>query len=191
MRNGITTRIVSAATKSHWSRLIARGEKTRSVELRASVIAARIDRDEARKIFVFRAESVEAPRAHRGPNELERSCMQLNRCLRMRRNFCLHAAKETEIVRLLLEIGKEIADPEPRLARLFELPRTREEFGVSAKGLPIHRGELRLVVERVDVRGRARHAEKDDALCSWGEVWLLRRERASCRIGFIIKDRKR
>ena len=51
------------------------------------------------------------------------------------------------------------------------------------RGLAVVGRELRLVVERVDVRGRPVHAEEDHALGAGREVRGLRRERRALRVG--------
>src|SRR5205807_1823307 len=78
--------------------LINRREKRAAVVLRAAKRARWRETDEARQVLVFRAQTVERPRAERGPHELEAPGVHFQERLRMARQIGLHTAHEAELV---------------------------------------------------------------------------------------------
>src|SRR5207253_6084245 len=77
-----------------------------------------------------------------------------------------------------------------------EFPRRAEELGLRgdaafAKGLAVVGRELRLVIERIDVRRRPFHAQEDHALGAGRNVRRLRRERVILLGGPGRKPRER
>ena len=85
---------------------------------------------------------------------------------------------DAQVVGLLGQLGEDLRDPQPRLAVLGELERRAEELGpaaVAADGRGFARllVQLGLVVEQIDVRRPAVHAQEDDPLGPRGKVRRL------------------
>ena len=139
-------------------------------------LALRREHDEARQLLRLRAQSVEQPRAHARTALDDRAGVHE----RMRRVVVdllgLHRANHTHLVRHALKMGKEIGDFDPGLSALLKLrERTarlqlrvlqlrqllplRERLGERLLVDPL---QLRLPVERLEMRRPARHAQVDD-----------------------------
>src|SRR5713101_8225992 len=93
-----------------------------------------------------------------------------------------HGADEANVVHLLGELRKEIADPSAALAVLLELPWRLEQIeGLARDDLGALEGqrpavvarEKRLIVEGVDLRRAAVHKEEDHTFGARGEVRRL------------------
>ncbi len=90
------------------------------------------DRHEPRQVLVLRPEAVQRPRTEGGPYELNAPCVELRTGLGMRREVRVHAAQETQIVRVLGNVREQLANPKPALPPLLEGPRASEQLGPAA-----------------------------------------------------------
>ena len=97
-----------------------------------------------------------------------------------------HQGPDAQTVDPSREMGKQLAHFETALPVLVELPRGGEQVARGGElelrlgeghGLAVHGGELRLGVERINVRHAAVHEQKDDALRLRREVRRARRKR--------------
>ena len=164
--------------------LIDRGEKRRAIVLRTAGSRRRRQRDEAGEVFVFGAEAVKRPCTERWPDELKRAGVHLQEGLRMRGQVGLHRAQQAEVVGMVRDIREELGNPEPALSVLRKLPFRAEQLGAGTYRRRARFGsELGLVIEGIDVRRPAAHAEKDDALRPRREVRRLGREWPSRNCG--------
>ena len=85
--------------------------------------------------------------------------MHLDERLRVVRQVGVHAAEQAQLVGVPGHFGEQLGDPQPALAVLLELQRRAEQLAAAEPAAAARRrlavvgGELRLVVERVDVAG--------------------------------------
>ncbi|TXT17615.1 MAG: hypothetical protein FD138_4558 [Planctomycetota bacterium] len=94
--------------------------------------------------------------------------------------------QKRDVVHMLGEVRKQLADPMPALAVLMKLPTRFDDAALillptaterlHGDRLVVSSDHRRLVVERVDVARPAVHVEEDHALRRRIEVRLLRRE---------------
>ncbi len=121
------------------------------------------------QIGVLAAQAVERPGADRRPHELEAAGVHLQERLRVVRQVGVHAVDDAQVVGVLGQLGKtsEIHSPDsPCWANLngepssLAPPRSRPTVDRLARLLV----QLGLVVEQIDVRRPAVHAQEDDAL---------------------------
>lgn len=137
--------------------------------------------DERGQIFVHRAEPVGEPRAHRGFAVLHRAGVDELVGRLVVDGVGLHRADEAEVVAHLRDVRQQFADPHPALPVLRKLEdRRRERKRRLARGHPgealalvaevglevfpeagLERG---LVVEEVELRGRADQRDVDRSL---------------------------
>ena len=152
----------------------------------AAVAPGRLDRDEAGQVVALGPEAVERPRPERGPDELRAARVQHQVGFRVGREVGLHAADDAQLVGVRGDLGEQLGDPEPALAALLELPGRAHQLRAGdaarpGRRLAVGRGELRLVVERIDVRRCPVHAEEDHSIGSGREMRGLRRKRRVLR----------
>ena len=128
---------------------------------------------------VPRPYSVHAPSDGRGDWKMP-VCICRNACGWVGRSVCM-LLTHAQLVGVLGQLGEQLGDPQAALAVLAETPRRAQQLGRWARGpadrLAVVGGQLRLVVEGIDVRRPALHAQEDDALRPRREVRLLRRQR--------------
>ena len=158
------------------------GQEGAAVVPRPAVVRRRVQRDEAGQVGVLAPQAVERPGTDRRAHELEAAAMHLREGLRVIRQVGVHAADDAQLVGLLGQQGKHLRNPEPRLAVLGELEGGAEQPGPAAvapdgRGLARSLVQRGLVVEQVDMRRPAVHAQEDDALGPCGEMRRLGAER--------------
>ena len=112
--------------------------------------------------------------------------MQLHEGLRVVRQIGMRTVEQTEIVGMSGQMRIQIRQRQPALAVLLKRPGGRLQFAVAAAGGSLTQlaglfafvlFESRLVVERIDVRRSAPHAQENDSFRSGGKVRLFRRKR--------------
>src|SRR4051812_3437819 len=86
----------------------------------------------------------------------------------------VHATQDAQVVGMARDFGEQFGDPLAALAVLSEAPRRAEQPRAgqpgAREGLAVVGLQARLVVEGVNVRGAAFHAEKNDSLGAGWEV---------------------
>src|SRR5204863_10009832 len=78
--------------------------------------------DEAGEILILRSQSIDDPRAHARAHLRIAARVQLQRSTAMRGIRAVHGANDTQIVRALRKIRKQLADGQAAFAILPELP---------------------------------------------------------------------
>lgn len=173
----------AAPARDSCSRWIVSWKKGAAVVLRAAVVRRGIQGDEARQVFILRAETVKRPRAERGPHELEAAGVHLGKGLCVVRQIGMHRVDDAQVVRVFCELRIQRRHPLPGLSKLREgmhWPEQPRAHRIAAQGrrLTAACDQLRLVVEKVHMRRPAAHGEEDDALRPCREMCSVRREAA-------------
>ena len=158
---------------------LPRGDRLRLAEL-----AQRRQHDEARQVVAVAAQAVREPRAHRRPAGDRRAGVHERVGRIVIDGLGVQRADDAHLVGHLAELGKDGGDLLARLAAPLERVLRRQAGELLAlqlrdrlalgerlgHRLAVHLGQLRLVVERLQVRRPAGHVEIDDALGSRREV---------------------
>ncbi len=142
-----------------------------------------VEEDVAGEVFVFGAEAVGDPRADAGRGADAAAGVEEEILGSVEWSLTDHRADDTEVVGDAGDVGKQVADPESRLAALPEVPRVFEPFAAGAdalgefvvpplRGLAVAPGQFRFGVKRVHVGNAAVHEEEDDVFGARGEMGL-------------------
>ena len=124
--------------------------------------------DHAGQILILRAEAVSDPGAHARATAEPFACVQLQEGLRMVAGVRVHAVDHAKFVRVLGGLGQQFGNPEAAVAVSLEIKyRTRMR----------RLRDLRFIVESVQMRWAAGHAQEDHALGAGGQWRGLGRER--------------
>ena len=92
----------------------------------------------------------------------------------------MHPVEQTEIIGVLGDIGEKVGNPQAALTVLAEIPGRSEEFFATILALlATVPGQLRFVVEGIDVGRCAPHREVDDVFRPWLEVGIFCRQRTA------------
>ena len=102
--------------------LISRWQEGVAVVARAAIAHRGTDADEARQIFILRAQPVIYPRAHARANEIDGTRMHEERARPVRHALGVHAFEDAKIVRVLGHMREELAHRLATLAVVFKLP---------------------------------------------------------------------
>src|SRR5436189_186078 len=95
----------------------------------------------------------------------------------MRGQVGLHRAQQADLIGMVRDVREELGNPESALSVLRELPFRAEQLGAGTyRRRASVGGEPGFVIEGIDVRRPAAHAEEDDALRPRRKVRLFRRE---------------
>ena len=97
---------------------------------------------------------------------------EMIRCRGVIRIAANHRPHETQVVRTITKIWKQVADEQPALTAGLKLPRSRQQPAGDSLGAQVGTGgtlsreflEARLRIEQVDVRRPPGHEEEDDML---------------------------
>ena len=144
-----------------------------------------IDGDEAGEVFIHGAEAIQSPGPEGWTHKLGGAGVELGKGLGMGGDIRGHGIQDAKVIRVTGDAGQEFGDPEAAATMLTELPRGGHELSLSVPTcdggcvFPAIGDELGLVVEQIDMRWRALHAEEDDVLGPGGEVGILRGERGA------------
>ena len=160
----------------------------------AGKLAAGNQHDEAGQILILAAQPVRRPTADRGVAEVLIARVQQQFGGRVVELVGVHRADEADLVGHFLKVRKPIGNPEPRLADLTkridgpqQLRHAADEGEALAFEkllraiLAVERFQLRLVLEQLELAGRAGQVQINDALRFRGEVPMARRQ-GLCRI---------
>ena len=90
-------------------------EKSAAVIPRSPVTGWRIERDEARQVFVLAAKPVDRPRAERGSDELETPRVHLHESRRVIRHIGVKGIENAEIIRVFADAREQAGHAESRL----------------------------------------------------------------------------
>ena len=132
----------------------------------------RADGDVAGQVLVLGAESVGDPRPHARPDERVAAGVQFEQRSAVPRVRAPHRIDHAQVIDVLSDMRKQIADPRPALAVLPKLPRRLQQVSGRRREnsrlrkrqrLPMIPFEQRLVIERVDLRRPTVHEEKNDS----------------------------
>ena len=127
--------------------------------------------DERRQIGVERAQSVADPRAQAGHRDRDRAGEHAERRRRVAGRIAVDRVQEAKLVDDRAHVVEQLADHLAALAPRPELVwRAQHLFLALEHGLVVVLLELRLVVERVDLRDAAGHEEDDQVLGPGREV---------------------
>src|SRR5581483_3807225 len=182
VENGVTHRVQFHALV--FAGQDAGGPLPRGERLHLAAAAGRQQNYEARQILRVRAEAVEDPGTHARPAGYDGAGVH-----HAMRGVVIdllgpHGADDADVVRHAADVGEQAYHLLSRFAELLELVLRAEAFQLFAlqlcdllalgerfgHALAVHLRQLRLVVERLQVRGAAGLVEKDDALRLGGEV---------------------
>ena len=113
-------------------------------------------------------------------DELGVSGVHLHKGLGVVRQVGVHAIDDAKIIGMLAHFGKELRDAETALSVLAKFERGSEELGAGTDAVPGGSfprvfGQLRFVVERIDVRWPPAHAKEDDSLRLRREMGLWKK----------------
>ena len=108
--------------------------------------------------------------------------MELVKTLGVVAGVGVHAIEQAEFVGVFCRLGHQLGDPEPALAVLGEIE--------DRPGVLLVPG-LGFVVEGVELRGAAAHAEEDDPFRAGGEARRLREEVRRVREGLFLTKRRK
>ena len=178
--------------------LVAAGQEVGRPDLPAGVGQVRREHDERRQVLVHRPQAVAHPRADARPGERHRAGVDAERGLEVVGVVVAHRADQAQVVGTLGDVREQLADPQAGLAALLELPLRPLEVLLRRPGcsgrtprasccrhlvrLVVVGDQLRLVVERIDVRHAAAHVQEDDPLRPRRKCGGLRRERIGRRL---------
>ena len=163
----------------------------------AGTFLAGTEDDEGRQVFRLAAQTIGDPSAHAGTAELHGAGVHQQLAGRVVEGVGDHRFHDGDVVDDLGEVRQQFGDFGAALAVLFELEFRAEQLGIGIdergaiafqefgrRKSAVEFGELRLVVEKFKMAGRAGHEEEDDVLRLGGKRRFLGRERiASGRIG--------
>src|SRR5262249_42873638 len=136
-----------------------------------------IEHDEARQVLALAAETVGHPRANTGPALLARAAVQEIVAVGVLREARCYRTDDRQLIDVLGNVRKEIADGNATLAVLLERPRRfddladvvelrRRDFHLD--GFAVLAVEARLGIERIHLRRPAIHVQEDDTGCPGG-----------------------
>lgn len=155
---------------------------------------AALEDDETRQIVALAPQTVSHPRAHARPPKLSAASVheQLGGSVIEQLGFA--GLDDRQLIHDLGGMGQQVADRRPAVAVLLETPLRRQQivavaaihegkslaFGEARRnGLAVQLRELRLVLEHLELRGAARHEQKNHAFGRWSEVGRLGGERVA------------
>ena len=131
------------------------------------------DDHEGRQVLVLRPQAVDEPRAEARPREGLLARVHLESRPGVVDVVGDHRADHAEVVDVARQAGQQLAHLGPALAVFGELPRRGQQVAglgalelrlLEGERLAVHRGQLRLGIEQVDVRRPAGHVEEDAPL---------------------------
>ena len=160
----------------------------------AGALRAGAEHDEARQVLRLAAQAVERPRAEARLAELLRAGAHQNLARGVVEGVGRHRLDDGDVVDDLGQVRQQLRKLGAALAVLGELELRAEQLRVridergpvaleqlGRRQRAVELGELRLVVEQLQVAGRAGHEQEDDVLRARRKVRLLRRERIGGR----------
>ena len=149
-------------------------------------LRARTHGDEAGQILVLGAQAISQPRSHAGTSRLQMPDVHHHHRTGMFRRVGMHRMDETEIIDHFCHVRKYLTDPSTALTMLSKrIWRWHQSHFRVAQRLAINRlrpltrvfGNLRFVVERVDLRRPSRHKQLNHVLRLRGEMRSPRSQR--------------
>ena len=178
--------------------LVHRGQKARAPVGGAAArpFGAGGEDDERGQVLRFAAQAVSGPGAEAGPPQLLRAGAHDDLARGVVESVGVHGLDEGEVVRDFSQARKKLREFGTRLSMFGELELGAEQGGVwvdeggavifdqICRGrFAVPLGQLRLVVEQLQVAWRASHKQEDDALGFGGKMRLPGRERIRDRQG--------
>ena len=169
---------IAAAAERHT--LIHGGQKaaTPTGIAAARPFAAGAEHDERRQVLRFAAQAIGDPRAHAGPAELLRAGVHQDLAGSMIESVGHHRFDDGNVIHNLCQVRQQFGEFRAALAILgeFELRTQQLRVGVDESSPiafqqirgrqgPIELGQLRFIVEQLQVAGSSRHEEVNHTFC--------------------------
>ena len=138
-----------------------------------------VEHDESREITVLAPEAIACPGPHAWPAREAETGMKKVVRVRVLGEVARHRSNHAEVIRACSRMWEEIADPQPALPVLLELPGRTEHVPVvvelralhlHGEWLPVQLGESRLRIKGIDLGWSAGHEEADDPLGPGSEM---------------------